>query len=168
MYDLGFVCVDTSNMQVYDYENSCTGYHYNSKDELLAKAEARRQEDIICYKEYIQRYPANAEYWAMRLQEAEKRTFIVFESYDKYVAAHNKFFCDEPMTEITEDVWNDMFQVLPVFIWCTIDGVEMFCNQEMFSMSITNQFAKYNGKFYTKKVDITDKETWIHKRIHMK
>ena len=46
--------------------------------------------------------------------------------------------------------------------WVTINNVNEFCMSEMLSGVYTNQYARYNGKYYTKIVDAYDKTTWLH------
>ena len=38
----------------------------------------------------------------------------------------------------------------------------MFCTSEMLTGTYTTQYAAYNGKYYSKIVDVTDESTWIY------
>ena len=49
-------------------------------------------------------------------------------------------------------------------LWCTVEGVEMFCMSEMWTGTYTTQYAHDHrtGKYYSKMVDVTDRDTWIN------
>ncbi|MGL5436016.1 MAG: hypothetical protein ACRDBO_11535, partial [Lachnospiraceae bacterium] len=68
----------------------------------------------------------------------------------------------QPLKETTEEQFEEALNVLPPLKWCTIDGIEMFCMSEMYTATYTNQYARYEGKYYKKMVDVTDKSTWLN------
>lgn len=53
------------------------------------------------------------------------------------------------LTEITEEEFNRMLEVLPPCKWRTVKGVEMFHISERDFGSIVSWYFSYNSKFYT-------------------
>lgn len=65
------------------------------------------------------------------------------------------------ITKITEKQFWEMLEILPPIEWYDNGLLETFCMSEMMAGNYTEQYANYNGKYYCKMVDVTDKTTWI-------
>lgn len=124
--------------------------------EELEKAIQRNQEEIKQWEQYPE-----VEKFQEYLKECLKVNYKIM-TLKEFDELQKKYYLDSPMQEITEDQYNDMLDVLPPLKWTTIQGVEEFLISEMLSGTYTNQYAKCNGKYYTKVVDSMDKSTWIH------
>ena len=83
-------------------------------------------------------------------------------TWDDFQAGQKRHLLNGELKEITKKEWEEMLNVLPPLMWCTIDGVNMFCMSEMYTGTFTTQYARYNEKYYCKMVDSADKSTWIH------
>lgn len=55
----------------------------------------------------------------------------------------------KPYSEISEDHWWEMLEVLPPMRWVGIKGGEMFFCMECYTMSLYSHFISYQGKFYS-------------------
>lgn len=126
------IAVDMNTLWAYDFARE-----NETNDELLARANG--------YKESSNN---NADYKVM--------------SFDEYMQLKKERYLSDKVQEITEEEWEDKLNVLPPLYWCTIDGVNEFCLSEMYDDTFTTQYARYNGKYYSKMVDVADKRTWIH------
>lgn len=85
-------------------------------------------------------------------------------TYSEFAAAKRRHYLapeENPLTEITEGRYFEMLEVLPPMHWEHADGVERFLMSEMLDGSITEQFARQNGRFWTRRADARDRETWI-------
>lgn len=141
----------------------------NESDEgAIARAVAFYTEELNRLKDLAQTFPDN-DYWQGRVTETQAKLDAGFSvlPFEVYLNKKNKSYTDRPIKEITEQEYNDALDILPPLLWCTIDGVTMFCMSEMYDGSITSQYArdKQTGKYYTKLVDIYDKSTWLHKAL---
>lgn len=126
------IAVDMNTLWAYDFARE-----NETNDELLARA-----------NEYKESGNNNADYKVM--------------SFDEYMQLKKERYLSDKVQEITEEEWEDKLNVLPPLYWCTIDGINEFCLSEMYDDTFTTQYARYNGKYYSKMVDVTDKKTWIH------
>lgn len=137
----------------------------NEADEgAIARAVAFYTKELTHLSELVETF--GGDYWQKRVTETQALLDAGFSvlPFELWLEKKNKRYTDIPMQEISEEVYEEQLNVLPPICWCTIAGVTMFCMCEMYDGSITSQYARDNrtGKFYTKLVDIYDKNTWIH------
>lgn len=140
-----------------------------TQEELLNRANNYNNKEIKCYKEIINTKPqSNSDgFFTKQLEQAEQAIYKVI-TWDEFEALQrSKYITNEDLTEITNEHFEEMLDVLPPLQWCTINNVEMFCMREMHTGTYTTQYAhdKTNGKYYSKMVDITDQVTWINNYI---
>lgn len=155
------IVFNTQTLQSFDFLKD------NEADEqAIARAVAFYTEELNRLKDLAKEFPDN-EYWQGRVTETQAILDTGFSvlPFETWLDKKNKSYTDIPMQEITAEEYNDQMDILPPMLWCTIDGITMFCMSEMYDGSITSQYARDNatGKYYTKLVDIYDKSTWIHK-----
>ena len=151
------LAVDTSTMQVYDYLRDG-----ETHDNLLKRAEMDRAKDIATWERHSKNYPNSG--YESRLAALRKKSYQVM-TCEEFALAERNFYINRPMTEITEERYYDMLNVLPPRCWTTLRGVEMFCMSEMLTGTYTDQYAKVGDKYYNKIVDIIDRSTWIHNAL---
>ena len=82
-------------------------------------------------------------------------------TFEAYRQAERQFYLSDPLREISEEKFQDMFEVLPPQAVTNADGISSFLMMEHFSGPFTSQYARYRGKHYTRLVDATDTSTWI-------
>ncbi len=155
------IVFNTQTLQGFDFLKD------NEADEqAIARAVAFYTEELNRLKDHTQTFPEN-DYWRKRVTETQAKLDTGFSvlPFETWLDKKNKSYTDIPMQEITAEEYNDQMDILPPMLWCTIDGITMFCMSEMYDGSITSQYARdnANGKYYTKLVDIYDISTWIHK-----
>lgn len=152
------LAVDVKHVSVYDFLQDG-----ETEQELLNRANAYKQGNFETYSDLCFLYPDREDFQKC-LKEAKEKEYKVM-SWDEFSKLKRDFYLNDPVRETTEQVFYDMLNILPPLKWCTIDGVEMFCMSEMYTGTYTNQYARYNDKYYTKMVDVTDKSTWINNYI---
>ena len=84
--------------------------------------------------------------------------------YTEFAAAKRRHYLApevNPLTEITEARYFEMLEMLPPLRWEHAEGVERFLMCEMLDGTITEQFARQNGRFWSRRADARDRETWI-------
>jgi len=135
--------------------------------EELQRAIDSYRKDAETWQSHIINYPSNAEHYKKYLQEAQEATFIIV-SLKEYEEIRRKYYLDRPLKEIDAETWDNMLNVLPPLKWVTIDGVNEFLLSEFLSGPYTDQYARKNGKYYTKIVDAYDKTTWLHNFLNKK
>lgn len=103
-----------------------------------------------------------SEYWENEYKREEEREYKVM-SYEDFLRIEKEYLLSLPLTEITEERYEEMLNVLPPLAWTTIDNIEMFCMSEFYTGTYTTQCAhdRNSGKYYEKLVDYTDRKTWI-------
>ena len=149
--DNALVVVNISRpTNIYTFVESETG------KEEIERAIQRNKESIETWSQY----PDN-EQFQLYLKEDLKANYKIM-TLKEFDELQKKYYLDSPITEITEEKYIDMLEVLPPLKWTTIKGIEEFLICEMLSGTYTNQYAKCNGKYYTKVVDSMDQNTWIH------
>lgn len=155
--NMNILAADIKHMSVYDFLKDG-----ETEQELQNRADAYRTEDIKTWDKNRKEYPCETyeNYYKLALEKEYKVM-----TWDEFQKMQREFYLSDPVKETTEEQFEEMFCVLPPLKWCTIDGVEMFCMSEMLTGTYTNQYARYNEKYYTKLVDITDKSTWINNYI---
>ncbi len=153
----------TPSPMIYTFVGSSyNGNPHETAEEALQRVNETRLEDLKKAKDNVLLY--DAEYWQRRVEELEQESYSIMtlEDFDK---KHDASYLAMPIEEITEEQYEEMFNILPPMRWCTIKGVEMFCMSEMQSGSITNQYARAGDRYYTGYVDILDKSTWLCERL---
>ena len=73
------------------------------------------------------------------------------------------------LKEITAKRFDEMLNILPPMNWCHADAFdqkfnripETFMLSEMLDERHAMQFAKLETRFFEKKIDVTDRNTWI-------
>lgn len=132
--------------------------------EEVERAKRSAAESVATYERHIINWPDSADYWRSCKAKYENADYQIM-TFDEFLKRQREKMLSGGVTETTEEKFNEMLDVLPPLKWCTIDGVEMFCMSEMYVGTYTNQYAKVGDKYYAALVDITDRETWIHKRL---
>lgn len=165
---------DDSDMFVVDVNGNLTYANSviskgESPEEAVEEAFAKAHEDAERYAEYKKRYPENAEYWQKQIDECKNADYRAMRSSD-FSRIQRQKFLRQPLHEVTAEDYEEMLDVLPPIHWVEINGVSEFCMMEMFTGTFTNQYAhdKKTGKYYQKLVDVTDRDTWIHKILERK
>jgi hypothetical protein len=99
-----------------------------------------------------------SDYWKQYLNTDCELKLVNFEEYN---TMEREFYC-KPAVVISKEQWYEMLEVLPPEKWHTdSDGVDKFNMSEKTTGSITAQYAKYNGVYLCKNVDLYDKSTNI-------
>jgi len=155
--NMNILVADIAHMSVYDFLKDG-----ETETELLQRANEYKREDIKTWDKNRKQYPCEA--YENYYKSALEKEYKVM-TWNEYEKMQRDFYLNRPLEETTEERFDDMLNVLPPMKWCTIDGVEMFCMSEMYTGTYTNQYARHNGKYYTKLVDITDRSTWINNYI---
>jgi hypothetical protein len=135
----------------------------DGQEELNSAIESKKEE-AKTWRSHIANYPDCKEKFGTYLKEAIEARFAIC-TMKEYEDRQRKYYLDMPLQEITEEVWDDMLNVLPPLQWVTINGVNEFLMSEFMSGPYTSQYARKEGKYYTKIVDAYDKTTWIHNLI---
>lgn len=148
------LAVNIKNMDVYDFLQDG-----ESENELLARANNYRQEQINSWDKNRKEHPC--EQYEMYYNNSLKAEYKIL-TWNEFAKLEKAYYITDDLAEITADRYDEMLNVLPPLKWCTINGVEMFCISEMTTGTYTSQYARYDGKYYTKTVDIMDKNTWIY------
>ena len=156
--ELVIVNINGGYGHVYDF---CTLKDSQTK---LKQAQENALEEVETYERYIKEYPKRADYWTECKKEYESAKYEVM-TFDEFLKRQKTVFTTGEITETTEEKFNDMLDVLLPLYWTTIDGVEMFCMREFYTGTYTTQYARVGNKYYTAMVDVTDRETWLHKRL---
>lgn len=143
---------------------------YNSKEDAedaLPFVKGKYQEDAeMClrhHEEYGHREP---DYWLKqsekyKLQSSESRVM----TFDEYVQIEADKTLSKPITEITEEQYEDALNVLPPLKYGYNRNVLSFFMSEFDSGNYTRQYARMNGKFYSKVVNYRKPETWIQPQM---
>ena len=86
-----------------------------------------------------------------------------------YVTTYGEFCAEERAAllsgepeEISEEKFEEALNCLPPMHWEHKNGVEQFIVSEPLTGVYHHQYAKFLGKFYTKLVDATDRQTWLN------
>ena len=130
----------------------------------LERAKKETKKSILLCENNLKNYPNQTDYWKNRIAEYKNAQYEIM-TFEEYLLRQKQAMTSRAVAETTEEIFSENLNVLPPLYWCTIDGVEMFCMSEMYTGTYTNQYARINGKYYTAMVDITDRSTWIHKRL---
>lgn len=83
--------------------------------------------------------------------------FIVadWDAVNNYMRAVQDNEIITPWSEITEDDYDEMLNVLPPEKWQTVDGVNIFRMCEYYTDNITQHYAALFGKYFTRKCRTT-------------
>ena len=155
------ICVvDVEHISLYSYSNSIEG-----AEEKLQKALDQQAKDIETWTGHIEKYP-DTDKFNNYLTEAQNKKYEIM-TFNEFLELQRNYYLNKPLTEITEDEFHEMLNVLPPIKWCTKNNIEMFCISEMTTGSFTSQYLhdRANNKFYHKTVDILDQTTWGHNFI---
>jgi hypothetical protein len=101
--------------------------------------------------------------YSKRLDErlgAPERHYEVM-TYEAYKAAERTWCLSGPLEEITEEQYREAFEKLPPEQFGFAGGLESFLMSEHFSGPYTPQYVTYQGRYFTRMVDATDRSTWI-------
>jgi hypothetical protein len=82
-------------------------------------------------------------------------------TYEAYKAAERREYLSHPLQEITEETYREAFEQLPPEQFGFAGGLESFLMSEHFSGPYTEQYVAYQGRYFTRMVDATDRSTWI-------
>jgi hypothetical protein len=152
------VIVNLNGMQIYTFCNE------TNENEALKRAIDAYEEGYIKCNENASDYPTNEEYWINQANEYRKANFVIM-TYDEFIKKEREYYLSLPLHEITKDKFHEMLEVLPPYKWVTINGTNEFLISEFWSGNYTDQYARKNGKYYSKLVDALDQSTWIHNLI---
>lgn len=147
--------VDINTYTIYDFQRD-----NETEEELLGRANKKKELNIETYKENI-KDGFYIEFYEKMLRQEESKEYKIM-TWDEYMVGKRKHMLSGEIKEVVSDIWYEQLNVLPPLKWCTRDGVEMFCMSEMYDGTYTTQYAKYNGKYYSKMVDVMDESTWIY------
>ena len=150
------LCIaDINHMSIYSFSNSIEG-----AKEKLQQALDQQIKSINTWSGHCEKYP-DTESFKNYLTEAQNKKYEIM-TYKEYEQLEKDYYLNKPLTEITEDEFHEMLNVLPPLKWCTKNNIEMFCMSEMLTGSFTSQYLhdRDNNKFYHKTVDILDSTTW--------
>ena len=135
-----------------------------TEEQLLQRANNSKERNIKSWMENYKNYPDNEKFKNYLKEEQETEYKIM--TWEEFKEGQKKYLLSDPLEEITEEMWEEIFNILPPLKWCTILGVEMFCMSEMWTGTYTKQYGRCNGKYYCKMVDIADQSTWIHNLLN--
>lgn len=155
--NMDVLAVNVTHYEVFDFLKDG-----ETKEQLLNRANNRKEENIRHYKEILSETEGESFGYFKKCLEREEKIEYRIMSFDEFIIGQRTKLLGNGLKEITEEQWEDALNVLPPLHWTTIDGVEMFCMSEMYTGTYTTQYAKYKGKYYCKIVDCTDKSTWIN------
>ena len=148
------LAVDVKHMSVYDFLQDG-----ESESELLTRANDYRQKQINSWDKNRKEYPC--EQYETYYKGALQAEYKIL-TWNEFAKLKKAYYITDDLAEITADRYDEMLNVLPPLKWRTVKGVEMFCISEMTSGTYTSQYARYDGKYYTKTVDVMDESTWIY------
>ena len=154
--------VDTSTYNTYDFLHDG-----ETIEQLLERANISKQNTIERYMDIICDFSGEQDtltYFKSCLEKTQKIKYEIM-TWKEFKEREREYLLDNTLKEITEEKYYEMLNVLPPIYDVVIDGVEMFCMCEMHTGTYTTQYAKYNGKYYSKMVDVTDRTTWIHNSL---
>lgn len=159
--NLDILAVNNETFDIYDFLEDG-----EKEMDLIKRAVNSKQKNMLTWKSHMEKYPDwdQAKAYFEKAKKEYLAGFTVM-TWDEFQAGQKKHLCSGAPQEISKETYNEMLNVLPPLAWCTKGNCEMFCMREMYTGTITNQYA-YNlvdGKYYTKMVDVTDEETWIHR-----
>lgn len=137
---------------------------WDEAEQNRQRAENQRLENIETYTSFITKHPESADYWKSCLERERNSKFEIV-SWEEYHRREREAILSHPMSEITEEQFNDAMNALPPLRWVNKGGIEMFCCREMWTGTYSTQYAHdhKSGKYYSKMVDVCDPSTWIDK-----
>ena len=119
----------------------------------------RREEELA------ETLPKDAEYWRNIADKSADKLAAGFDAvtWDEYKKRERRVHLTGEPEETTKEVFDERLNVLPPLCWTTHRGVEMFCIRELYSGTLTDQYAHDHetGKYWHKMVDCADRNTWI-------
>lgn len=161
--------VEDSGLCVVDLNDEFAHIYSTVKDgedwfDAVDRAFREAHENAETCRKWMQKYPENADYWEARVEEYENADYHTMR-YSDFERIQRERILKKPLQEVTEDDYEEMLNILPPIHWVEINGVSEFCMMEMYTGTYTNQYAhdRKTGKYYQKLVDVTDRDTWIHK-----
>lgn len=153
--NLEICVVDVEHISLYSFSNDMVG-----AEEKLQKALDQQIESINTWEKHCKTYN-NRQDLVNYLTEAQNKKYEIM-TFNEFLELQRNYYLNKPLTEITEDEFHEMLNVLPPLKWTTRNNIEMFCMSEMLTGSFTSQYLhdRDNNKFYHKTVDILDSTTW--------
>jgi hypothetical protein len=147
--------VDTVNFWIFNFANN-----QDQAEEILTRAIESNKKDIETWENHCKNYP-DVEQFKTYLKQTQNKKYEIM-TYNEYLQLEKNHYINQPLSEITEEKFEEMLNVLPPLKWCTINNIEMFCMSEMLTGTYTSQYLhdKRTNKYYHKTVDITDQSTW--------
>ena len=147
--------VDINNMWIYSFSDNM-----EKAEKKLQDAITQQKEDIKTWENNCKNYPG-VERFENYLTQAKNKQYKIM-TYEEYLQLEKDYWINKPLTEITEDEFHEMLNVLPPLKWTTRNNIEMFCMSEMTTGTYTSQYLhdRNTNKFYHKTVDILDQSTW--------
>ena len=137
---------------------------YGNGQKELEEAINNKKENIKRWENNIKKYPQSKELFESYLKEEKEIEFKIIK-LSEFEDMEKKYYLDKPIIEISQEEWEEMLNILPPLKWVTINNVNEFLLSEALNKWYRYQYARKNGKYYTKIVDSLDKSTWIHNFI---
>ena len=162
--EFNFVIVDTSK----EFLTAYTLCFQENADEELEKAKETYRKNAEQILPYIEMYPEDAEYWRNRWNYYRNAKFEVM-PYNDFLALQKERVVSMPIKEVSGQEYDMSLNVLPPLRWGSSpdNKYQQFFMREFYYGTYTTQYARdrKTGKCYSCLVDITDQNTWIHKRM---
>ena len=137
-------------------------YESQSEKEELERLRNEHKEEL---KRYENNKKYDLQYWTNRIEKEKNRIYKVT-TFKEFEKLQREYYLNKPLIEVTKQEFDDALNVLPPLKWCTINGVNQFLMSEFDAGVYTTQYARYNNKYYCKKVDAYDPTTWIHNLLN--
>lgn len=150
-------CTDTFRTWDFVYKNQ-------DAIDVLDEAVSQNQKSIQTWLSHAEKYPEGKEAYLKYAEQEKSRNYKIM-TFGEYCMEERKHYLSYPITEVTEDKFWEMLEVLPPKNWVTINRCEEFCMIEHLTDPYTSQYARKDNKYYHKTVDAYDKTTWIHNLV---
>lgn len=95
-----------------------------------------------------------------RAREEEPTRNYRIGTWEEFEKAQHDYYM-KPLTEITEERFYDMLNVLPPHNWSRGERFEFFTMSERLVGSLTSMFVRLGNSYYEKVVDLRDRSTWV-------
>lgn len=80
---------------------------------------------------------------------------------DRWIELRQTKAVNVPPIEITEEEYEEALNCLPPMQWERESNISRFCMSEFTFASVTQQYSKYKGRYYTKPVIYRRRNTYI-------
>ncbi|CAL9977479.1 hypothetical protein VPHK449_0026 [Vibrio phage K449] len=87
-------------------------------------------------------------------------THIFACSWELFEKINTRYWVSEP-SFVDKETYYDMLEVLPPRRWGNNNGIDSFFMSEFTSGTVTAQYGKYKGYYFSKEACFYDKSTWL-------